>query len=123
MHGRRGRHRRGRHRLHAARRRPGGAGDRRRRRDRLVRTGRKRRRRAVQDSPMALDGLRDGGLRAPGTRLPPAERPYVWFPGESGRVKQLRRSFVGECGPDRTHVTSAGYWRRGPTEERLREQR
>lgn len=59
-------------------------------------------------------------LRA--AQLPPAERPYVWIAGESGRVKQLRRHFVGERGIDRRRVTLVGYWRQGLTEEQLREQ-
>ncbi|HLL61770.1 MAG TPA: siderophore-interacting protein, partial [Propionibacteriaceae bacterium] len=69
----------------------------------------------VQDSPMALSALRDA-------RLPPAECPYVWIAGESGSVKALRRHFVGERGFDRRQVTFVGYWRRGFTEEQLREQ-
>ncbi|SBT91607.1 NADPH-dependent ferric siderophore reductase, contains FAD-binding and SIP domains [Streptomyces sp. DI166] len=64
--------------------------------------------------PMALDALR----RA---QLPPAERPYVWIAGESGCVKALRRHFVGERGIDRRRVTFVGYWRRGMSEEQLRE--
>ncbi|MFD6192640.1 siderophore-interacting protein [Streptomyces sp. NPDC060275] len=55
-------------------------------------------------------------------QLPPAESPYVWIAGESGCVKQLRRHFVGERGVDRRRVTFVGYWRRGLTEEQLREQ-
>ncbi|MEG3628771.1 siderophore-interacting protein [Streptomyces poriticola] len=54
--------------------------------------------------------------------LPGAQRPYVWLAGESGAVKQLRRHFVGERGIDRRRVTFVGYWRRGLTEEQLREQ-
>ncbi|TDT40870.1 NADPH-dependent ferric siderophore reductase [Streptomyces sp. BK208] len=57
-----------------------------------------------------------------GARLPHAERPYVWIAGESGSVKRLRRHFVGERGIDRRRVTFVGYWRRGLTEEQLREQ-
>ncbi|MEU9453686.1 siderophore-interacting protein [Streptomyces sp. NPDC048277] len=53
-------------------------------------------------------------------RLPAAERPYVWIAGESGRVKELRRHFVGERGVDRRRVTFVGYWRQGLTEEQLR---
>ncbi|MDX3372674.1 siderophore-interacting protein [Streptomyces anthocyanicus] len=59
-------------------------------------------------------------LRA--AQLPPAEHPYVWIAGESGCVKRLRRHFVGERGVDRRRVTFVGYWRRGLTEEQLREQ-
>ncbi|CAL9466516.1 Vibriobactin utilization protein ViuB [Streptomyces sp. enrichment culture] len=70
---------------------------------------------AAPDSPLALDGLR-------AARLPAAGRPYVWIAGESGRVKQLRRVFVDEHGIDRRRVTFVGYWRRGMTEEQLREE-
>ncbi|CAM5238564.1 Siderophore-interacting protein OS=Streptomyces tendae OX=1932 GN=GUR47_08550 PE=4 SV=1 [Streptomyces tendae] len=63
----------------------------------------------------ALGALRDA-------RLPHAERPYVWIAGESECVKRLRRHFVGERGIDRRRVTFVGYWRRGLTEEQLREQ-
>ncbi|MFF7752658.1 siderophore-interacting protein [Streptomyces sp. NPDC007971] len=64
-------------------------------------------------SPAAVDAVRD----AP---LPASEAPYVWIAGESGRVKELRRHFVGERGIDRRRVTFVGYWRRGLTEEQLR---
>ncbi|MER6065615.1 siderophore-interacting protein [Streptomyces sp. NPDC001792] len=65
------------------------------------------------DAPMAVDAVR-------AARLPRAERPYVWMAGESGRVKALRRHFVGERGVDRRRVTFVGYWRQGMTEEQLR---
>ncbi|MEV8560203.1 siderophore-interacting protein [Streptomyces sp. NPDC051917] len=64
-------------------------------------------------TPMAVDAVR-------AARLPRAERPYVWMAGESGRVKALRRHFVGERGVDRRRVTFVGYWRQGMTEEQLR---
>ncbi|MEU6280077.1 siderophore-interacting protein [Streptomyces sp. NPDC047028] len=64
-------------------------------------------------APMAVDAVR-------AARLPHAERPYVWIAGESGRVKALRRHFVGERGVDRRRVTFVGYWRQGMTEEQLR---
>ncbi|MFF4355971.1 siderophore-interacting protein [Streptomyces sp. NPDC001604] len=70
---------------------------------------------AVEGSPMALDALRTD-------RLPPAEHPYAWIAGESGSVKQLRRHLVQERGIDRRRVTFVGYWRRGLSEEQLREQ-
>ena len=54
-------------------------------------------------------------------RLPAATRPYVWIAGESGCVKALRRHFVQERGVDRRRVTFVGYWRRGMSEEQLRE--
>lgn len=69
----------------------------------------------TKSSPLALDGLR-------AAQLPPAEHPYVWIAGESGRVKELRRHFVRERGIDRRSVTFVGYWRQGLTEEQLREQ-
>ncbi|WP_432191252.1 siderophore-interacting protein [Streptomyces sp. bgisy027] len=69
----------------------------------------------AEGSPMALDAIRDA-------RLPAAEHPYVWIAGESGCVKALRRHFVGERGVDRRRVTFVGYWRRGLSEEQLREQ-
>ncbi|KES07032.1 sialic acid transporter [Streptomyces toyocaensis] len=68
-----------------------------------------------EGSPMALDSLRTA-------ELPPAAQPYVWIAGEAGCVKQVRRHFVGERGVDRRRVTFVGYWRRGLTEEQLREQ-
>jgi len=68
----------------------------------------------AEGSPMALDALRTA-------QLPPAERPYAWIAGESGCVRQLRRHLVGERGIDRRRVTFVGYWRRGLSEEQLRE--
>lgn len=53
--------------------------------------------------------------------LPPAAHPYVWIAGESGAVKALRRHFVQERCVDRRRVTFVGYWRRGMSEEQLRE--
>ncbi|MEV5983539.1 siderophore-interacting protein [Streptomyces sp. NPDC052051] len=64
-------------------------------------------------SPTALTALRDAVL-------PEARAPYVWIAGESGRVKELRRHFVGERGIDRRRVTFVGYWRQGLSEEELR---
>lgn len=66
-------------------------------------------------SPMAVDAVR-------AAQLPPAERPYVWIAGESGQVKELRRHLVREREIDRRRITFVGYWRRGLTEEQLREQ-
>ncbi|WP_405972202.1 siderophore-interacting protein [Streptomyces sp. NBC_00988] len=68
----------------------------------------------AEGSPMALGALRDA-------RLPPTERPYVWIAGEAGQVKALRRHFVGERGFDRRRVTFVGYWRKGLSEEQLRD--
>ncbi|GGQ21463.1 siderophore-interacting protein [Streptomyces roseolilacinus] len=47
--------------------------------------------------------------------------PYVWLAGESGAVKALRRHFVNERRFDRRRVTFVGYWRRGLSEDALRE--
>ncbi|MFG2824116.1 siderophore-interacting protein [Kitasatospora sp. NPDC048365] len=52
----------------------------------------------------------------------PAGTPYAWIAGESGTVKSLRRHLVGERGFDRRAVTFSGYWRRGASEEQLREE-
>ncbi|MFJ4831609.1 siderophore-interacting protein [Streptomyces sp. NPDC088747] len=70
---------------------------------------------SADGAPMAVDAVR-------AATLPPAERPYVWIAGESGRVKELRRHLVRERGIDHGRVTFVGYWRRGLTEEQLREQ-
>ncbi|WP_030347647.1 siderophore-interacting protein [Streptomyces sp. NRRL S-1022] len=64
-------------------------------------------------APMAVDAVR-------AARITGTERAYVWLAGESGRVKALRRYFVGERGVDRRRVTFVGYWRQGMTEEQLR---
>ncbi|MER7833535.1 siderophore-interacting protein [Streptomyces sp. NPDC095602] len=47
--------------------------------------------------------------------------PYVWLAGESGSVKALRRHFVNERRFDRRRVTFVGYWRKGVSEDALRE--
>ncbi|MEU7024540.1 siderophore-interacting protein, partial [Streptomyces sp. NPDC046203] len=51
----------------------------------------------------------------------PGSAPYVWLSGESGSVKALRRHFVRERGLDRRRVTFVGYWRKGLSEDALRE--
>ncbi|MGW5235853.1 siderophore-interacting protein [Streptomyces nodosus] len=66
------------------------------------------------ETPTALAALRNA-------ELPAARAPYIWLAGESGRVKELRRHVVGERGIDRRRVTFVGYWRRGLSEEQLRE--
>ncbi|WP_405537291.1 siderophore-interacting protein [Streptomyces sp. NBC_00075] len=66
-------------------------------------------------APSALEAIR-------GAQLPSAERPYVWIAGESSVVKELRRHLVRERGIDRRAVTFVAYWRRGLSEEQLREQ-
>ncbi|MER6910690.1 siderophore-interacting protein [Streptomyces sp. NPDC000594] len=52
----------------------------------------------------------------------PEGTPYVWLAGESGALKALRRHVVGERGVDRRRVTFVGYWRRGVSEDGLREE-
>lgn len=70
---------------------------------------------AAPEAPPSLDAVRRAVLPSP-------EHAYVWIAGESGQVKQVRRHFVQERGVDRRRVTFVGYWRRGLTEEQLREQ-
>ncbi|MGW2208195.1 siderophore-interacting protein [Streptomyces sp. NPDC001781] len=65
-------------------------------------------------APSAVEALR-------AAELPAHSGPYVWLAGEAGRVRELRRHFTGERGTDRRRVTFTGYWRRGLTEEQLRE--
>ncbi|MGW7366266.1 siderophore-interacting protein [Streptomyces sp. NPDC054841] len=50
-----------------------------------------------------------------------AGSPYAWIAGESGSVKALRRHLVGERELDRRRVTFVGYWRKGLSEDALRE--
>ncbi|PJN23257.1 siderophore-interacting protein [Kitasatospora sp. CB02891] len=52
----------------------------------------------------------------------PADALYAWIAGEAGTVKALRRHLVRERGLDRRAVSFAGYWRRGASEDRLREE-
>ncbi|MET9497672.1 siderophore-interacting protein [Streptomyces sp. NPDC006552] len=59
-------------------------------------------------------------LRA--ARLPERARPYAWLAGESGTMKELRRHLVRERGYDKRAVTFVGYWKRGLSEDALREQ-
>ncbi|GAA2837894.1 siderophore-interacting protein [Kitasatospora paracochleata] len=70
-------------------------------------------REAGQPSPL-LERLRAADL--------PDGTPYAWIAGESGAVRALRRHLVGERGFDRRAVTFSGYWRRGASEEQLREE-
>lgn len=51
----------------------------------------------------------------------PGGTPYVWIAGEASKVRALRRHLVRERGIDRKRVTFVGYWRRGLSEEQLRE--
>ncbi|WP_329117606.1 siderophore-interacting protein [Streptomyces sp. NBC_01465] len=67
-----------------------------------------------EGAPQALDAVREAEL--------PGARPYVWIAGESGSVKELRRHLVRERELDRRDITFVGYWRRGLSEEQLREE-
>ncbi|GAA1539703.1 siderophore-interacting protein [Streptomyces albidochromogenes] len=51
----------------------------------------------------------------------PEGTPYTWIAGESSCVRALRRHLVQERKFDRKRVTFVGYWRRGLSEEQLRE--
>ncbi|MFF7437077.1 SIP domain-containing protein [Streptomyces sp. NPDC008122] len=66
------------------------------------------------------EGAPSGVEAVAGAELP-GENPYVWIAGESGSVKALRRHFVRERGLDRRRVTFVGYWRKGLSEDALRE--
>ncbi|KQX17160.1 sialic acid transporter [Streptomyces sp. Root431] len=66
-----------------------------------------------EGAPSAVDAVRGAEL--------PGEAPYVWIAGESGAVKALRRHFVRERELDRRRVTFVGYWRKGLSEDALRE--
>ncbi|MFS8202530.1 siderophore-interacting protein [Streptomyces sp. CWNU-52B] len=67
-----------------------------------------------EGSPTALEAIR-------AAQLPAAQAPYAWIAGEAGCVKELRRHLVRERQIDRTRVTFVGYWRRGLSEEQLRD--
>ncbi|WP_369144378.1 siderophore-interacting protein [Streptomyces sp. R44] len=66
-----------------------------------------------EGAPSAVDAVSGAEL--------PGKAPYVWIAGESGSVKALRRHFVRERGLDRRRVTFVGYWRKGLSEDALRE--
>ncbi|MFG2600834.1 siderophore-interacting protein [Streptomyces sp. NPDC048462] len=65
-------------------------------------------------APAAVDAVRAAEL--------PAGTPYVWIAGEASQVRAVRRHLVRERGFDRRRVTFVGYWRRGLSEEQLREE-
>ncbi|MFD5429352.1 siderophore-interacting protein [Streptomyces sp. NPDC127084] len=47
--------------------------------------------------------------------------PYAWIAGESASVKALRRHLVHDRGLAKRRVTFVGYWRKGLSEDALRE--
>ncbi|MFD9488572.1 siderophore-interacting protein [Streptomyces sp. NPDC059991] len=63
----------------------------------------------------ALDAVRSEG------ELPGLD-PYVWLAGEASTMRSLRRHFVNERQVERRNVTFVGYWRRGRSEDQLREE-
>ncbi|MFD3441964.1 siderophore-interacting protein [Streptomyces sp. NPDC058685] len=67
-----------------------------------------------ENAPTAVEAVRAAEL--------PDGAGYAWIAGESGSVKALRRHLVGERGMDRRRVTFVGYWRRGVSEDGLREE-
>ncbi|MCQ4209178.1 siderophore-interacting protein [Streptomyces longispororuber] len=69
----------------------------------------------AEGAPSVLDSVR-------AAELPAATSPYAWLAGESGTLKELRRHLVRERGYDKRAVTFVGYWRRGLSEDALREQ-
>ncbi|MET9511518.1 siderophore-interacting protein [Streptomyces flavidovirens] len=69
-----------------------------------------------ENAPCALDAVR----AVPDAELPEGT-PYAWIAGESSSVRALRRHLVQERKFDRKRVTFVGYWRRGLSEEQLRE--
>ncbi|MET9426732.1 MULTISPECIES: siderophore-interacting protein [unclassified Streptomyces] len=66
-----------------------------------------------EGAPAAVDAVRAADLSG--------SSPYAWIAGESGSVKALRRHLVNERHIDRRRVTFVGYWRKGMSEDALRE--
>ncbi|MBW1600080.1 siderophore-interacting protein [Streptomyces sp. JJ38] len=52
----------------------------------------------------------------------PGGAPYAWIAGEAAMVRSLRRHLVRERELPRSAVAFTGYWRRGASEEELREE-
>ncbi|MEV5161262.1 siderophore-interacting protein [Streptomyces sp. NPDC053728] len=67
-----------------------------------------------QGAPSAVEAVRAAEL--------PGGTPYAWIAGEASGVRELRRHLVQERKFDRRRVTFVGYWRRGLSEEQLREE-
>lgn len=66
-----------------------------------------------EGAPSAVEAVRAAAVTG--------SAPYAWIAGESGSVKALRRHLVGERELDRRRVTFVGYWRKGISEDVLRE--
>ncbi|MGW6918854.1 siderophore-interacting protein [Kitasatospora sp. NPDC054939] len=69
----------------------------------------------AEGHPSLVDAVR-------AAELPADTTPYAWIAGEAGTVRTLRRHLVNDRGLDRTAVNFSGYWRRGASEEDLREE-
>ncbi|GGW29281.1 siderophore-interacting protein [Streptomyces xantholiticus] len=67
-----------------------------------------------ENAPSAVEAVKAAGL--------PEGVPYAWIAGESGSVKALRRHLVNDREFDRRRVTFVGYWKRGVSEDGLREE-
>ncbi|MGW1884368.1 siderophore-interacting protein [Streptomyces sp. NPDC001970] len=67
----------------------------------------------AEGAPSAVEAVRAAGFAG--------SDPYAWIAGESGSVKALRRHLVNERQLDRRRVTFVGYWRKGLSEDALRE--
>ncbi|WP_415952245.1 siderophore-interacting protein [Streptomyces sp. KLOTTS4A1] len=63
----------------------------------------------------ALDALRSAEAL-------PAGAPYIWLAGEAGAMKQIRRHLINDRGYHRRSISFTGYWRRGASEDRLRDE-
>lgn len=68
----------------------------------------------AEGAPSALEAVSAAEL--------PEGAGYAWIAGESGSVKALRRHLVRERELDRRRVTFVGYWKRGLSEDGLREE-
>lgn len=70
--------------------------------------------------------VRDEGAPAAVEAVAATELPegvgYAWIAGEATSVKALRRHLVNDRGFDRRKVTFVGYWKRGTSEDGLREE-
>jgi NADPH-dependent ferric siderophore reductase len=70
--------------------------------------------------------VRDEGAPSAVEAVAAAELPegvgYAWIAGESGSIKALRRHLVNDREFDRRKVTFVGYWKRGVSEDGLREE-
>ncbi|MBC9717000.1 siderophore-interacting protein [Streptomyces sp. TRM66268-LWL] len=52
----------------------------------------------------------------------PDGAPYIWLAGEAGAMKLIRRHLINDRGYDRRSVSFTGYWRKGASEDNLRDE-